>query len=121
MLSESDFSGFTAAKFVGGSTASSVIFSPGGPVDAHLSGVFGARGLEGGGYDWQGAVHALVLERDPALAERFRFDSEAGMFCAYGEDVAALHAVAAVLEELLGDADLLDRALAAAAEADLLD
>lgn len=121
MITEADFAAFTSVSLVKGSTSDSVIFSPGGPADRHLSPVFAEAGLEGGGYDWQGAVHALALRRDENLPARFRFDSEAGMFCAYGTDLAALHTVAALVEELLGDEALLRASLAEAARKDLLD
>lgn len=121
MVTEADFAAFTTVGLVKGSTSDSVIFSPGGASDRHTLPVFAEAGLDGGGYDWQGAVHALVLGRDEKLLTRFRFDCEAGMFCAYGTDLDALHAVAGLVEELLGDEALLRASLAEAAEKDLLD
>ncbi|GLZ79287.1 hypothetical protein Afil01_40940 [Actinorhabdospora filicis] len=121
MVTEADFAAFTAVSLVQGSTSNSVIFSPGGSTDRHTLGVFAEAGLEGGGYDWQGAVHALALDRDEDLPNRFRFDSEAGMFCAYGTDLAALHAVAGLVEELIADEALLRASLVKAGEKDLLD
>jgi len=115
-----EFTRFPHVTFVEGETSDSVIYSPGGPADAHLQEVFAAHSLQGSGYDWQSAVHAALLERAPLL-ERFRFDSEAGMFCAYGTDREALGEVAATLESLLERPVQLVEALAVAAEHDLFD
>ena len=57
----------------------------------------------------------------PELLERFRFDCEAGMFCAYGTDRSALGEVASTLESLLQRPVLLVEALEVAAEHDLFD
>lgn len=120
MSERPEFARFPNVTFVEGETGDSVIYSPGGPADAHLGEVFAAHGLEGSGYDWQSAVHAALIERG-ALLERFSFDSEAGMFCAHGADREALGEVATTLESLLQrPAELVD-ALALAAERDLLD
>jgi hypothetical protein len=115
-----EFTRFPNVTFVEGETSDSVIYSPGGSADAHLTEVFAAHGLEGSGYDWQSAVHAALLERAPLL-ERFRFDCEAGMFCAYGTDREALGEVATVLESLIERPVQLVEALAVAAERDLFD
>lgn len=120
MAERPEFARFPNVTFVEGETSESVIYSPGGPADQHLAEVFAAHGLEGSGYDWQSAVHASLLER-PELLERFRFDCEAGMFCAYGTDRAALGEVASTLESLLQRPVLLVEALEVAAEHDLFD
>lgn len=120
MAEQPEFARFPNVKFIEGESSDSVIFSPGGPADAHLTEVFGAHGHEGSGYDWQSAVHASLVDR-AELLERFSFDSEAGMFCAYGNDRAALGEVAAALESLLARPTRLVEALEAAAERDLLD
>lgn len=120
MSERPEFTRFPNVTFVEGETSDSVIYSPGGPADAHLSEVFAAHGLEGSGYDWQSAVHAALIDRGPLL-ERFSFDSEAGMFCAYGGDREALGEVATTLESLLERPVLLIDALAVAAERDLFD
>jgi hypothetical protein len=39
---------------------------------------------------WDGVAEWLVRTRMPALDGRFEYDSEGGMFCAYGSDRAAL-------------------------------
>ncbi|WP_205327150.1 Imm51 family immunity protein [Glycomyces sp. YM15] len=120
MSERPEFARFPNVQFVEGDTSDSVIYSPGGPADSHLAEVFAAHGLEGSGYDWQSAVRAALIEQGPLL-ERFSFDSEGGMFCAYGTDREALGAVAMTLESFLHRPVLLVEALAVAAERDLLD
>jgi hypothetical protein len=120
MSERPEFTRFPNVTFVEGETGDSVIYTPGGPADSHLAEVFAAHGLEGSGYDWQSAVHAALLEQGELL-ERFRFDSESSMFCAYGTDRAALGEVATTLESLLQRPVLLVEALAVAAEHDLFD
>ncbi|MCD0444078.1 immunity 51 family protein [Glycomyces sp. A-F 0318] len=120
MSERPEFARFPNVTFVEGETGDSVIYSPGGPADSHLREAFAAHRLEGSGYDWQSAVHAALVERGPLL-ERFSFDSEAGMFCAYGTDREALGEVAATLEGLLAHPERLVEALAVAVERDLLD
>ena len=120
MTDAPDFSRHPNVTFVQHDTSGSVIYSPGGSADAHLAEAFAAHGLEGSGYDWQSAVHAALLD-DPGVLARFGFDSEAGMFCAYGTDLAALDRVAATVEAFLADRAAAERALASAAEHDLFD
>src|SRR4051794_34364644 len=52
---------------------------------------------DAGGYAVERLVKVLARAQDPALLRRVKFDSEAGMFCAYGEDLDALHAIATLL------------------------
>jgi hypothetical protein len=120
MSERPEFARFPNVTFVEGANSDSVIYSPGGPADTHLREVFAAHGLEGNGYDWQSAVHAALVEND-GLLQRFSFDSEAGMFCAYGADREALGEVATTLESLLQQPVNLVDALEVAAERDLLD
>lgn len=121
MSQEVDFSQFANVKFVEGVSSSSVIYSPNGPADGHLIAAFAAHCLEGSGYDWESIVRSLLRQEDPEVLERFRFDCEAGMFCAYGTDLAALHTAAATVERLLADAELTARMLQYAADHDLFD
>ena len=120
MSEQPEFAAFPNVIFVEGETSDSVIYSPGGPADAHLVEVFAAHRREGNGYDWQSAVHAALIDRT-ALLERFTFDSEGGTFVAFGHDREALGEVATTLESLLARPALLVEALAVAAEHDLLD
>jgi hypothetical protein len=54
-------------------------------------------GHEPNGYFWEGVAQFLAGEQAPGLVGRFDYDSEAGMFCAYGSDRAALEELAAML------------------------
>jgi hypothetical protein len=47
-------------------------------------------GHEPNGYFWAGVARLLVRTKAPQLDGRFGYDPEAGMFCAYGSDRAAL-------------------------------
>ncbi|MDI1464577.1 Imm51 family immunity protein [Catellatospora sp. KI3] len=47
-------------------------------------------GHEPSGYFWAGVARLIVEHEAPGLAGRFAYDPEAGMFCAYGTDRAAL-------------------------------
>jgi hypothetical protein len=101
----------------------SVIFSPGGPLDRDAEPYFAEHGLEGNGYDWSGAVQAVLTERDAELVERLHFDPEAGMvsISVSGDDLDALHLAASTLRGLLVRPVALAPALSAAARLDLLD
>jgi hypothetical protein len=61
---------------------------------------FGGR--DAGGYAVEGLVKRLARKKDPKLVTRVEFDSEASMFCAYGKDLDALHALATLLAEATG-------------------
>lgn len=63
------------------------------PVDEVVQGL----GHEPNGYFWEGVAQFLAGEQAPGLVGRFEFDSEGGMFCAYGSDRAALEELAALL------------------------
>ncbi|CAM3259300.1 Imm51 family immunity protein [Stackebrandtia soli] len=121
MTNTDAFSTLPNVKFVSGESSSSVILAANGPADAHLEPLFAEYSLEGSGYDLGSIVHALVLTEDAVLLKRFRFDCEAGMFCAYGSDLEALYAVATGLERLLADTELVRSMLAVAQERDLFD
>jgi hypothetical protein len=58
---------------------------------------FVAAGQMGHGYDWESVARTVVRLDAPDLADRFRYDPEAGMFCAYGSDEAALRALGELL------------------------
>lgn len=67
----------------------SVCLSAGGYKDA----IFEARaeeGFLGNGYDWGSLAKVFLDEKMPHLAEVIRFDPEAGMYCVYSSDKAAL-------------------------------
>ena len=83
--------------------------------------VFEEKDHEPSGYAWEGVVQLLLQERAPELADRVEFDSEAGMFCAYGTDAAALRTVAGLVQETLDDPAKLAAAIDRADAADLMD
>lgn len=59
----------------------------------YLQEVFDARadqGFEGSGYDWESLAKVFLEEKLQDLIEKVKFDSEAGMFCVYSNDKAAL-------------------------------
>lgn len=49
---------------------------------------FDACQLEGSGHDWEMLAKAFVKQHMPELKGKFRYDSEAGMFCALGSKKA---------------------------------
>lgn len=80
-----------------------------GPAAAPIA----AADREPNGYAWTDIASHLVATEAPALAGRFGFDPEAGMFCAYGTDLEGLQALAAIVSRVFHD----HPALAAAAKA----
>jgi hypothetical protein len=70
--------------------------------------LFDERGLQGGGYTWQGVAESLVRMRAPGL--EVKYDSEAGMFVALGSR-EALRTVAGLLREAMRDPALMREAL----------
>lgn len=83
--------------------------------------IFERRDHEPNGYAWEGVVRVLLLDRTPDLLGRVEFDSEGGMFCAYGEDGEALRAIAHLIGELVADPNVLDRVIERADEEGLMD
>jgi hypothetical protein len=74
-------------------------------------------GHEPGGYFWEGVARLLVGAQAPALQGRFAYDPEASMFCAYGQDRAALEQLATLMATVANDADRM-RELMALADAE---
>lgn len=59
----------------------------------YLQDVFAVRadeGFQGSGYDWESLAEIFLQEALPDLIDKIKFDSEAGMFSAYSNDVEAL-------------------------------
>jgi len=75
---------------------------------------FTEAGYEGGGYSWEGVAKYLVQSSAPELERRFNYDPEASMFCAYGDDRAALEALGALMSRAFHDLDVLRQILSAA-------
>ena len=65
--------------------------------------VFEEAGVEGGGYAWAAVARHVVDNDATELKERIDFDPEASLFCAFGEDRAALTTLGARLAQLLHD------------------
>ncbi|WP_238013105.1 Imm51 family immunity protein [Dactylosporangium sp. AC04546] len=85
-----------------------------------VDGVVEELGHEPGGYFWEGVARYLVAHDKPGLDGRFGYDPEAGMFCAYGSDRAALKELGAALAAVATDAGRI-RDLVRAAEAEGFD
>jgi hypothetical protein len=86
------------------------------PVDALVE----ELGHEPNGYFWEGVARRLVATEAPSLESRFRYDPEADMFCAYGEDRAALEALGELIDAVAMDGTRM-QSLVAAADADGFD
>ena len=71
---------------------------------------------EPNGAFWDGVAEWLVRTRVPSLAGRFEYNSEGGMFCAFGRDSAALTELGEAMREVVISPDRV-RALIVAAEA----
>ncbi|MGW4383516.1 immunity 51 family protein [Kitasatospora sp. NPDC004531] len=82
--------------------------------------VFEAAGQQNGGYGWEAVARSAVRSRAPHLEGRFRYDPEAGMFVAYGDDAEALRELGALLSGAFRDRPTL-RELIDAAEPDWFD
>jgi len=79
--------------------------------DFEHSDLFDEIGFEGGGYDWQ-SVMVYILETElPDLEDEIDFDSEAGMFCAYGQNKEALAKLGEKMEELIANKAKLKEAI----------
>jgi hypothetical protein len=72
--------------------------------------LFDERGLQGGGYTWEGVAKSLVHLRRPDLEADLTYDSEAGMFVALGSRVS-LRVVAKLIQEAIADPALLKQAV----------
>lgn len=75
-----------------------------------------ASGHEPNGYFWEGVATILVEQDLPDLEGAFDYDPEAGMFCAIGEDRAALERLGTAMAAVANDPARLT-ALVAAAQA----
>ncbi|MGW3168115.1 immunity 51 family protein [Streptomyces sp. NPDC001142] len=87
--------------------------------DSHMvahDDVFGEFGQYSNGYGWEDVARSALCARAPELAGRLNcdlnFDSEAGMFCAYGEDVDVLKVLGQLLQEAWRDRALLKEYIA---------
>lgn len=74
-------------------------------------------GHEPNGYFWEGVAQYLVSTKAQALEGRFSYDPEAGMFCAYGTERAALEELGTLMNAVAADEDRMQQ-LITSAEAD---
>jgi hypothetical protein len=73
-------------------------------------------GHEPNGYFWEGVAQLVANDSHPPILEQIEFDSEAGMFCAYGADRRSLEALGALMAAVVNDPDCLSTALRMAEE-----
>lgn len=59
-------------------------------------------GHEPNGYFWEGVAQFLIASEKPEIASIVNFDSEGGMFCAFG-DQAALRGLGDLMAPLIAD------------------
>ena len=65
--------------------------------------VFEEAGVDGGGYAWAAVARHVVENEATELEEIVDFDPESSMFCAFGEDRAALTKLGVQLAQLFRD------------------
>jgi hypothetical protein len=111
-----DFDDLRPVILVTHESSYSIIYSPGGPEYHQQAAVLAANGVEGGGYDFSGAVQAVLTDADPDAAAKVGFDPEAGMVSVYGPDLDALLVAARQLHRIITDPNALDAALKRAVE-----
>jgi hypothetical protein len=68
-----------------------------------VDGVIRELGHTANGYFWESVAELLAASEAPSLAGQFAPDSEAGAFCAYSDDRAALEDLAARLRKVTAD------------------
>jgi hypothetical protein len=69
--------------------------------------VFEECGAYGNGYGWEGVAASAVRAHAPEIADRIKYDPEAGMFSAHSNDKAALRRLGALLHEAYHDRQVL--------------
>jgi hypothetical protein len=105
------FEGLKPVILVTHDNSYSIIYSPGGPEYGQQAAVLEANGVEGNGYDFSGALQAVLTDLGPDAVAKVGFDPEAGMVAVYGPDIDALLVAARQLHRLITDAGALDAAL----------
>ncbi|WP_037175895.1 Imm51 family immunity protein [Rhodococcus sp. UNC363MFTsu5.1] len=121
MATSSDFDDLGPVLLVTGDSGFSIIYSPGGPEYHQHRSALEAHGIEGSGYDFSGALQAVLTDQAPATLGAVGFDPEGGMVSVYGNDLDALLVAARTLRTLVLDADALNAALARSVELGLDD
>ena len=72
-----------------------------------LMDVFEECGAYGNGYGWESVAASAVRAHAPEIADRIKYDPEAGMFSAHGNDQAALRRLGILLHEAYHDRQVL--------------
>ncbi len=121
MATSADFSGLAPVLLVTHDSSSSIIYSPGGPEYHQHKDALERHGVEGSGYDFSGALQAVLTDESPEVLEAVGFDPEGGMVSVYGTDLDALLVAARHLSRIITDAAALDAALARSVELGLDD
>ncbi|WP_430331189.1 Imm51 family immunity protein [Rhodococcus sp. ACT016] len=116
MADPDDFDALEPIRLVSGISSSSIIYSPGGPEYHQHRSALEAHGIEGSGYDFSGALRAVLTDQAPSALDVVGFDPEAGMVSVYGNDLDALLVAANALRTLVLDADALNAALTRSVE-----
>ena len=121
MATSADFSGLAPVLLVTHDSSSSIIYSPGGPEYHQHKDALERHGVEGSGYDFSGALQAVLTDESPEVLQAVGFDPEGGMVSVYGTDLDALLVAARHLSRIITDAAALDAALARSVELGLDD
>lgn len=116
MATSADFADLGPVALVTHDASSSIIYSPGGPEYHQHRGALERHGIEGSGYDFSGALRAVLTDEAPETLEAIGFDPEGGMVCVYGTDLDALLVAARHLSRIVADESALDGALARSVE-----
>ncbi|MFJ4106451.1 Imm51 family immunity protein [Oerskovia enterophila] len=111
MATSADFSGLAPVLLVTHDSSSSIIYSPGGPEYLQHKDALERHGVEGSGYDFSGALQAVLTDESPETLEAVGFDPEGGMVSVYGTDLDALLVAARHLSRIIADDAALDAAL----------
>jgi hypothetical protein len=116
MATSADFADLAPVSLVTHASSSSIIYSPGGPEWHQHKGALERHGVEGSGYDFAGALRAVLTDESPATLDAVGFDPEGGMVSVYGTDLDALLVAARHLSRIVADDAALDAALARSIE-----
>jgi hypothetical protein len=73
------------------------------------------RGGQGGGYSWEALVR-VILELRNCQTQSLTFDPEADMFAVYSPDIELLRVLAGIINELIEDQELMEKAISLALE-----
>ncbi len=121
MATSADFSDLAPVLLVTHDSSASIIYSPGGPEYHQHKDALERHGVEGSGYDFSGALQAVLTDESPEVLEAVGFDPEGGMVSVYGTDLDALLVAARHLSRIIADDAALGAALTRSVELGLDD